>query len=217
MKAIQFWKPIRVSLLVLTFGGVLVVAGKSIFGSTPDKSTAKTFEFPKDVPLSGWQAIGSQPLTEPLGRTYQYSQGNLNLAIEMRYVDYPHTNEKLFRQYDPNLVASNKSPRILRQRETIGAYSLSVDEGRAYLRTCINPRGDSAITYSEFIRNRYTSDLQLSRLLPWLMGQESLRDHRCLWTYLSLPIQDSSPEQAYQVLENTFLPWYQWWHSRFPE
>jgi len=84
------------------------------------------------------------------------------------------------------------------------------------LRSCINPRGPGVITYEQFIQNRYTYDWQPSRLLPVLLGQEPLRDHRCLWTYLSLPLENLSEQQAYSILEEVWLSWYQWWHPRFP-
>jgi len=214
----MFWKPIRVSLLALTFGGVILVLGKSVFAPASEKkSTAQAFEFPTDVPLPSWQPLGSQSLMEPLGRNYQYRQGDLKLVIEMRYVESPFENEALFREYNPSVLSPGELAPTIRQHKAIGAYSLSVDEQRAYLRACINPRADSAITYTQLIQNRYKADLRLGRLLPWLMDQESLLDNRCLWTHLSLSIKDSSPEQAYQTLENTWLPWYQWWHSRFSQ
>lgn len=213
-----FWKSLRVSLLALTFGGVILVLGKSVFGTASEKRlTAKAFEFPTNVPLPSWQSLGSQPLMEPLGRNYQYRQGDLKLIIEMRYVESSFENEALFRKYNPSVLSPGELTPTIRYHRAIGAYSLSLNEQRAYLRACINPRADSAITYTQLIQNRYKTDLRFSRLLPWLMDQESLLDNRCLWTHLSLPIKDSSPEQAYQTLESTWLPWYEWWHSRFSQ
>lgn len=211
----MFWKPIRVSLLALTFGGVFWVVGKSVLAPTSSqRQTTNAFEFPTDVALPGWQSLGSQPLIKPLGRNYRYNQKDLKLQIEMRYVESSFENQTLFREYNPLVLSPSKSAPIVRQRKAMGAYTLSVDEKRAYLRACINPYGNSAITYTQFIQNRYAAGLQLSRLLPWVMGKESLLDNRCLWAHLSLPIQDSSPEKAYQVLEDTWIFWYKPWHLR---
>jgi cyanosortase A-associated protein len=135
----------------------------------------------------------------------------------MSYVNHPHPNEKRFRQYDPSLSTPDEPGAIIRHQKETGFYSLSIEKERVYLRACINPRGPSAITYAQFIHNRYTYDLQFARLLPVLLGQESLRDHRCLWTHLSIPVKNASFEADYQVLEKVWLSWYQWWHPRFPK
>ena len=214
----MFWKPIRVSLLALSFGGVLLVVGKSVLAPTSSqRQVTKAFEFPTNVDLPGWQSLGSQPLSKPLGRSYQYHQKDLKLEIEMRYAESSLENETLFREYNPLVLSPGKPAPIVRQRKAMGAYTLSVEEKRAYLRSCINPYGDSAITYTQFIQNRYAAGLPLSRLLPWVMGKEGLLDNRCLWAHLSLPIQDSSPEKAYQVLEDTWVFWYKAWHFRLPK
>jgi len=167
LKAMMFWKPIRVSLLALTFAGVFLVVGKSVLAPTSSqRQTTNVFEFPTDVALPGWQSLGSQPLIKPSGRNYQYQRKDLNLEIEMRYVESSFENETLFRDYNPLVLSPGKPAPIVRKREAMGAYTLSVDEKRAYLRACINPYGDSAITYTQFIQNRYAAGLQLSRLLP---------------------------------------------------
>jgi cyanosortase A-associated protein len=49
------------------------------------------------------------------------------------------------------------------------------------------------------------------------LGQEGLKDRRCLWAHLSVPLKNSSPEAAYQVLEKAWFSWYQWWQPRFPK
>lgn len=217
----NLWQLTRNPLLALTFGCGLLVLGKSVLSPPSAQSKAYTVTLPENVPLGGWQFQNSQPLTDPIGKTYQYKRGTEQLAIELRYVTHPHANEKLFREYVPTLAnPTSPSPTqtpVIRQQNGIGFYSLSVKDGRAYLRSCINPRGEGAITYEQFIRNRYTADLQPSRFLPVLTGQEPLRDHRCLWAYLSVPVKDSSPETAYQTLEKLWSPWYQWWHTRFPQ
>lgn len=215
----KIWKKFRISLLVLTFGGVVLVLGKSIFNPTKSSQrVVEPFSFPATVPLPGWNYQGSIPLTEPLGIMYQYKQNNHILEIEMRYVDHPHPNEKLFRQYDPREASPMALfPTITRTETTTGSYSLSVDNSRVYLRSCINPRGPSAIIYEQFIQNRYTYDLQFYRIIPVLMGKEPLRDHRCLWSYLSMPMSNNSFEQTYPMLEEVWEFWHRWWHPRFPQ
>jgi cyanosortase A-associated protein len=79
---------------------------------------------------------------------------------------------------------------------------------RAYLDACINSRGGSTFTEEQFRANRIQYDVQFNRLLPWLLGQQELRDQRCLWTHLSIPLNQSSPESSYHILENAWFSWY---------
>ncbi|MEB3282885.1 MAG: cyanoexosortase A system-associated protein [Lyngbya sp.] len=214
----KLWQPLRTSLLILTFGTVVLVWGKSVVSPAPKELTKTPFDFPNQVPISGWKAIKTQNLEAEIpGKIYEYASANLKLEIEMEYVDHPHVNEKKFRQYDPRLSGSEGEETGFKKQEKTGYYRLGITENRAYLRSCINPRGPGVITYEQFIQNRYTYDLQPSRLLPILSGQEPIRDHRCLWTYVSIPLENLSEQQAYSILEKVWLSWYQWWHPRFPE
>ena len=212
-----FWKPLRIVLLATTALSAVGVLGHTILGKTSEPRQVKTVSLPSTVPLPEWKFSSSQPMVDPIGKTYDYRQSDRKLHIEVRYVDRPGPNETLFRQYDPNRVSPGMPATELRQHSETGFYSLSVYEEQAYLRSCINPRGGSAITYNQFIRNRYTSDLNPSRLLSWLLSQEPLRDHRCLWNHLSISIKGTSPEQAYAILETVWSAWYKWWQANFPK
>ncbi|MBM0744710.1 cyanoexosortase A system-associated protein [Phormidium sp. CLA17] len=214
----MFWKYARIPFLMLVFGGTLFALGKELFSPLPKQQQVKTV-FSEQVSLAGWLFLASKPLTDPIGRTYQYKQGHKQLTIEMRYAADLLSNEKPFRDYDPTVttpVAPGQPRPILRQHDATGAYGLSVQDGKAYLRSCINPRGKAAVTYTQFIQNRYTVDLQPSRFVHWLTGQQPLRDYRCLWAYFSIPLEGSPPEAAYQTLEKTWPTWYQWWQANFP-
>ncbi|UKO98933.1 cyanoexosortase A system-associated protein [Nostoc sp. UHCC 0870] len=212
-----FWKQARPYFLACSFLGILLVLLKSIVAPVKEQPILASFTFPSKIDLSGWQFQSSEPVTDKDTKRiiYQYTRNQINLKIEMNYVVTLMDNESLFHQYNPKIFAPDKPRTIIRQNDKIGAYSLSVQEDRVYLRSCINPNSPSAITYEQFIRSRYTSDIQLHRLLPALLGQESLRDSRCFWTHLSIPIQNSSPESTYQILENVWFSWYQYWPSLF--
>ncbi|MEL7034370.1 MAG: cyanoexosortase A system-associated protein [Cyanobacteria bacterium J06592_8] len=215
---IKVWEYLRTTTLIFTFGTVIFVLGKSVFYPAPKQYIKTDFTFPEEVPLPGWKEIESQTVTDNIPtELYKYTADNLKLEIEMQYVERPQTNEKKFRQYDPRLDTSRSKKTVIKQQDEIGSYSLGTQENRAYLRSCLNPRGPATITYEQFIQNRYTYDWQFSRLLPVLSGREPLRDHRCLWSSLSLPLDNISEQQAYSVLEEVWFSWYQWWHPRFPE
>jgi len=105
----------------------------------------------------------------------------------------------------------------------VGHYGLVTHNGNAYLSACIHARGDSTVTEAQFTQNHYASDLKVSRILPWLLGQESLIDTRCLWTLMSIPLKPGSgsettisEETAYKTLETAWVPWHQWWQANFP-
>lgn len=213
----RIWEAFRISLLVVTSVGALWVLGESILGLDPKSQTFRPFVFPFNMPLPHWNFVDSQPLVDPTGRIYSYRQNNFNLQIEARYVDHPHLNEKMFRLHDPNRFSETKLVHPPYQKENTGFYSLLVKNERAYLESCINPRGISVITYDQFIHNRYTSDLQFNRFLPWLLGQEPLRDHRCLWTHMSIPLNGVASEQLFPILETAWVFWYQRWKENFPK
>jgi cyanosortase A-associated protein len=105
----------------------------------------------------------------------------------------------------------------VRYRDGVGFYGLSHYGGRAYLSACITPMGESTLTREQFRQALAAYDQQPRRLLAWLLAQDDLRDRRCLWSHLSLPTADGSPEIAYQKLETTWLAWYKWWKPRFPQ
>lgn len=224
------WKQMRIALLVLTCANILFVLGRSILDPTIGKRTVNPFVFPSVVPLQQWQLVASQPLENktveqpPLdnlvlpGRHYRYIQNGLPLDIKMRY-EVQTTGNVLqsIRSYTPIKLPPNQQLVTVREHKPVGFYGLFVYDKRAYLDACINPNGGSTFTKEQFSYNRIHYDIQFNRLFPWLLGQQRLRDKRCLWTHLSIPLNQSSPQSAYATLENAWFSWYQWWRPRFPK
>lgn len=224
------WQQVRACFMVGTLCGVLCVLGKSILAPTPTVQGTvipAPFIFPPEVPLPGWQPLASRPLANDVaqrqkllsGRLYRYRQKGLPIDIEMRYTIETSGNVMGFiRNYTTiPLSAIQLSSRIDRYQQAVGYYMLFGYQKRAYLTSCINPRGGSTVTLPQFQHNRYTYDIQFSRLLHWLFSQENIRDLRCLWVHLSIPLNSTSPEDAYPILENAWFSWYQWWQPRFPK
>ena len=89
--AITSWKPVRLSLLAITLGGVLLVAGKLVFYPSAGNTLATPFEFPESVPLGDWKMQKSAPLKLSdnsefkAARKYEYQKNSMALEIEMRY------------------------------------------------------------------------------------------------------------------------------------
>ncbi len=229
---------IRISLLAVICGSVFFALGKtvlypSVSSSRIANSTVTPLVFPTAVPLPEWQASSSRPLQVPSDRSladptgnkprllsarqYRYIQSNLPLDIEMQYV--VNSSGKFTTSFIKNYSSIQPSLKQLslvsRYREGIGFYNLFAYQERAYLSACINSRGGSTVSRPQFMQNRLIYDMRLDRLIPWLQGQQPLHDRRCLWAYLSIPFQNSSPQNAYRILETAWFPWYQWWYPRF--
>ena len=186
--------------IAFTLVGVFLTLCRFILDPTAGNRPVTAFIFPSVVPLPGWQPLDSRPLVSPIAsnadiheadltsRQYRYSsQNHQQMEIEMHYVVSTLGN---FQSYlkDDNLIEQFTQLRNLRHQEGIGFYSLFMYQGRSHLIACINPRGGSTVTNTQFIANRRTYDLQLQRIVPWLLGKESLLDSRCLWSHLSIPL-----------------------------
>ncbi len=91
------------------------------------------------------------------------------------------------------------------------------DQNDAYLASCINPRGESTVTIEQFNKNRYDHDIRPERLLRWFLRAESIRDFRCLWVSLSIPITDQRTDEAFSTLEAVWFFWHDWWKPHFPQ
>jgi cyanosortase A-associated protein len=211
------WKNLRLTLLCLTFSTTLLLLGKVILFPVANKSDVTTFVFPEKIPLPQWQQGTGKPIPQATPKnlavtaqkSYRYTQNNLPIDIEMRYVksgDVP--------SFIKTFTAISTSATV-HQHQEIGFYGLGIDKQRAYLSACINPQGDSTFTSQQFNQNLY--NLNSKNILSWLQGRRNLKDQRCLWTHLTVNLENSSPETAYQILENVWFSWYRWWKPQFPE
>lgn len=225
------WQQHRQMLISFTFAGVFLTLGRFSLDPSAGNRPMTAFSFPSVVPLPEWQLLESRPLAEPIAsktddeddygdilasRKYLYRQNNQQLEIEMRYAAGTLGDLRTYFKYHTSIrLKQAKSLPITRQQEGVGFYSLFVYQGRSHLAACINPRGGSTVTNAQFFANRRTYDLQVGRLVPWLLGKESLQDRRCLWTHLST--NDVSAKTTYPVLEKAWRSWYQWWSARFPQ
>jgi len=218
------WQPARISLLAITVGGALLVLGKLLTLPKVDKTATQPVNtLETTVPLSGWQLLNNSELKanndSRFGRSYRFQQGKNTLNADVHYMTSDGNISRYLFVYSPVRTA-NANLKIKYQPET-GFYGVLSDKGQAYLTACVNPRGQSTVTEQQFTQSRYTYDLKPNRILPWVLGKESLIDRRCLWTLLSTPVQaNSTPEAseaaAYKMLETAWLSWHQWWQANYP-
>ncbi len=224
-------KQLRIPLLIFVFASTFLVLGRLVLDPSVGKRQPTPIVFPQTVPLDGWKLQASKPfisktdeygqtIGQPFakGKSYRYSQNNRLLDIEMIYeLESSSAYQKFLSSYSPVEYGSNEQSFIIRQKPGIGSYGMYVAQNRAYLTTCMNSRGGSTLKGKEFNENRDRYDLLSDRTIPWLLGQRSLRDTRCLWNHFSLPLDKSSPQEAYAVLEKAWISWYQWWIVRYPQ
>jgi cyanosortase A-associated protein len=212
------WKHLHLSILAVTFSITLLVLGRVILLPKPETATDYSI-FSENIPLEQWQFKKNESLPQPkklhfellAQKRYEYIRNNLPLNIEMRYVTDGNV-PKLIKEF-----TSITSSSTVQKKEGIGYYGLGIDQKQAYLSACINPYGNSTFTEEQFNQNRFHHEMKPQHLLSWLLGQQQLQHKRCLWAHLSIPLNNSSPEAAYQVLENVWFSWYQWWQTRFSQ
>ncbi|MBW4621485.1 MAG: cyanoexosortase A system-associated protein [Cyanosarcina radialis HA8281-LM2] len=221
---------LRLFLLAIAFSGTILVAGRAIiYPATAVNGVVRPadFAFPLEVPLLEWQPKPSSPLNSRVSpppellasRLYRYHRANLDLDIEMRYtIEKAGSVINFVRAYTTIPVSAlSVESRRDRYQTSVGFYTLFVHQKRAYLSSCINPLGSSTVLSPQFHRNRYTYDVKFERVVKWLFSRENIRDFRCLWTQLSIPVNSISAEDDYAILEKAWFSWYQWWQPRFPQ
>ena len=182
--------------------------------------------FPDNIALNNWQQVkvkswsprkyDTQRNTEfPIvqsGKDYSYIKNNQPLELQMRYVINTRGEPNPFlEQLSKDLLKD--SQKNIRYVKGIGYYALYSDSKQAYLTACINPRGGSTVNSNQFMQNRYTYDLTWNRILPWVFGQGVLRDNRCIWTQLSIPLNGGVDSSIYPVLESFWAENYAAWQS----
>jgi cyanosortase A-associated protein len=224
----------RQSLLLLLCGGAIGVLGNAIINPpTPKSSLSKpaTFDFPQQVPLPDAVMLISKPLAThsfqggmvATGRSYRYQHHPHPIEIEIRYITDGVANRPTMDAMLPvftKVPAAVLQPSTMKELPGLGFYSLFVDKKTAYFGTCINPRGIATVTGDQFHANSnpnpLSSGIPFDRFLPWLLGKQTLRDSRCMWTVISTPIDEAAPDATMKKLEKLGVNWTQWWQAHFP-
>jgi cyanosortase A-associated protein len=218
----------RFSTLALI--GVAIALGWAILNPQAGRREVRPFAFPADIPLSGWRLQNSQALTfrEPevkhvnvpiAGRRFHYqaiAAPSFPLEVKAVYVVGTLAEVRGLVKQLGNIELKGNTTWTVQESEA-GHYAWFVQADRTYLTSCLNPRGGNTVTSEEFLHNRHTLDFQPQRLAWVLLGQEGLRDRRCLWIQISTPIQGLDPEVTRQRLKSFWLPWQAWWRDRFPQ
>jgi cyanosortase A-associated protein len=146
---------------------------------------------------------------------YKANQEKIIGEIQIDFL-YLNRTVDVFRELKALSIRYEPTSLQARNNANTGHYVMFNAANRAYLATCINPRGNATITDQQFIANRNKYDISGDRLVLYLLGISDLRDHRCLLTLLSVPHQ-SSNQLSHQLLESVWEVWYQYWQYNFPK
>ncbi|MGG6296553.1 cyanoexosortase A system-associated protein [Leptolyngbya sp. AN02str] len=216
--------PIRLAFLASIFGGTVLVCSQLLFrpGLAQEKKLPEVFN--QTVELKGWKQVHEEILANSAepdeaeligGKSYRYQNDENNVEVEMRYlIQMDSSVRNLLLKYGKGAPEINFNSTI--QQNEDGYYSIFFRDEAMHLSSCINPRGGSTVTSSQFVHNRYIYDFRPERILPVLVGQQTVQDSRCLWTYMKMPTQQESLKDAAQQLEEFWKLWLQWWQPNFP-
>ncbi|MBD2177824.1 cyanoexosortase A system-associated protein [Pseudanabaena sp. FACHB-1998] len=226
----QFSKTKNISLVTVLIATCTAIG---IYLFIPSSKLRAKYQLPPQISLSEWKFQSSNPLD----KLY------VNRAISSQRYIYKSTNEEVLQidllyingivkvpQYLLDLgLNSSKNRLVNRYAQETGHYVLFSDQKRAYLSSCINPRGGSTITEDQFMQNRNTYDINPERIISYLLGTTDLRDTRCLFTIMSISLEDNnesnnldaqkanSLDKSYQKLEKTWINWHKDWQKNFPK
>lgn len=218
----------RNNFLSLTCIGICLATIYSVIQPTVGNRQVSPFSFPDTIPLESWNLVKTEPIVnskkektkqEELiasGQSYIYNKDNLALKVEMLYLVGTRGNVHGVLKKEIDISEELLKKADTKKLENFGFYKIFSDRNSSYLSTCINPRGQTTVTQKQFAQNRYAHDLKPTLVLRWLLGQDTIRDRRCLLINLSIPLDNLSPEIAYEILEEVWQDWYSWWQPQFP-
>ncbi|WP_310483631.1 cyanoexosortase A system-associated protein [Chamaesiphon sp. VAR_48_metabat_403] len=229
----------RQSLLLVLCGGAIGVLGNAMINSPKQSSLREpvAFNFPQNVTLPDASISAAKPLAAKdkvgAGQSYRYTTPPLPssstskstagkpqvIDLEIRYITDGVANRPTMDAMLPvfnNVPAKVLAPSTMKEQPGLGFYSLFVDKKTAYFGTCINPQGITTVTGDQFHANSNPKGVPFQRLVPWVLGQQTLRDSRCLWTVLSTPIDEAAPDATIKTLQTVGINWARWWQGNFP-
>lgn len=228
---------VRNFLLIFSTIAVSSATIYSVIKPEAGNRTVNDFIFPNQVSLTAWNQIYSNSVSAKLQITpqqkqdlivsakhYQYIQDNLTMDANISYVVNTRGNVNQLIETYTNISQDILNQQQVKKHNDIGFYLLFYDRDldspskadRAYLSSCLNSQGTTTVTSQQFSESLNQVKITSSLLGNWLLGKESIRDRRCLWIHLSIPLQ-SEVSTTYSILENTWINLVQYWIPNFPQ
>lgn len=169
---------------------------------------SKSYKYIQDDSLVNLPIVRRQVMANAEGKYTEVPSSSLAVNIQMHYITAGHDVKTLLEKYTS---LPHQSLQVLSQEE-IGSYGVLVHQDQLHLSSCITPQGSSIVSKGD-VSQTYPALQSLSdRLTFWLLGEKPIVENVCLWSHLSIPITDSSPETAYLTLEKVWFSWYEHWH-----
>lgn len=168
------------------------------------------------------------------GNRYFYQDAETNLEIAMYYLtDTTGNTAKLLQQYEKISPETIENQQIKETKD--GYYSLFEDSDRSYITGCLHSVGLTSVTNRQFSHSMAQKNISLQLLLnslagkekigkqhfvllrDWLLGEDTIRDRRCLWITVSTPNhKGGSLFEPSEILLPVWHSWVSWWQPRFP-
>lgn len=216
------WGVLVLNVLLVSLGGAWVALD-------PKVGRLQTYEFPEAIALEIAEFQSSdrlKPVEKPeyegssyiAGRHYQYRDRRQPLDIEIRYViDTEGGVDKFTREHEKisDFEASEDLIAQIKLAPETGHYALLQYEDYIYLSACINPRGKTTASHSQYLTNQQLYDTVLERVGSWLLGRQRWRDDRCLWTMMYTPTGEDA-DVSEERLETAWAEWVNHWQANFP-
>ena len=182
-------------------------------------------QFPNQLSLAGWNLENSQSLVDTpetklrlhrlrSGQKYQYQQRGENVTVALRFFSPTFGNvEDYLRRTYGNSQQEAYGEGEERAISGLGNYRVFNDGETAYLTACIAPEGRSTVSISDYVNQTNATVFNPEEIVPRLTGKRSLRERRCLWVYLSTPLEGDSLTASEQRLEVVFREGYSQWQG----
>jgi cyanosortase A-associated protein len=202
-------KKLRLIITIGLFTLAMAIAGKSIFLPTPS-SPSKSLPLPSNLSLENWRLIGKFRLNP------QQNGQKRGIVYRHQLLTNPQQKLRLEIRAEPNIEGNVSrlvslyqkiQPAFLEWKLTTipqeGTVALYRYQDQLHLTACLNDQGHSTVTEQEFMQKDHKFSQLFSRLLPWLIGQNSIYTSDCWWILLSLPLKNETDSS--QVKESAIL------------
>ncbi len=218
----------RLPSLATTWIGMVFAAIYLVCVPTAGRQLLPANALPDRLSLNGWHTTEATSLAATrrdapiasgsglvqFGKQYRLHKNNQQLEVQMHYV--VNTKGEPISSVKSTKTRVKDIQKKIVELDGIGYYELKNDGNIAYLTACINPRGGSTVTRDQFNQNRSNYDFTWSRVVPWVLGKEILKDNRCVWVQISTRLNEANDESAYRLLESVWAANYTAWQSQFP-
>ncbi|NJK33987.1 MAG: cyanoexosortase A system-associated protein [Oscillatoriales cyanobacterium SM2_2_1] len=214
--------------------GLMIFLGLGVLGRSlvdPRIGQPAPMAFPAIIPLAGLELISQEPLQDPeatrkatkalyrVSHRYSYrddGQGRPTV-IAVRYLFRNDGNVPALINDIAKLPISEADITQATQEDPIlGHYTYFRHQGQSYLSACVNPRGRTTVTGTQFEDNLSAEALRPSVIAAWLLQGNDLRDRRCLWTVISQPTDLAQSQKQQQQLLKILRQWEEWWQQNYP-